>query len=252
GLQKKAEQLAQGNDGGKKDGGKKSDEDGKKLSESEVKELTDKASDLASKDESKRKKAEKAFDEKLGKDMREQLQKEIEKAKQGMGEGLTPEQQRQLAEKLKGKKGNRDSGNSDTLSNIGGGEDTSALPSAMESDPRNKAKAAELQLEDLKKQKYGPLRDALKWTPEEYERFLVDAEKRVKKLQEEADKFEETTRNASGPPSIMPGGAVKIEGRDNVVAPGGIKAGSTFAPAEFAAPRDRFRDLMKKLDRNKR
>ena len=74
----------------------------------------------------------------------------------------------------------------------GGGDPTAPLLEAMKEDARNRAKSAELQLEQFEKNKTNDklLKD-LGMTPEEYARFLDDFKKETAKLKKEADDLDQ-------------------------------------------------------------
>ena len=113
--------------------------DDRKLSEQELKELTEKARDLNSKDDAKRKAAEKAFDDKLGKESREKLQDELKKREDDFNKQFSEKEKNDLKKKI-------DEAAKDTPgvgkgpitkhANTPGASSEPPLP-AMEDDPRN-------------------------------------------------------------------------------------------------------------------
>jgi collagen type III alpha len=236
GLQKKGDDIAK--DENAKKGGKDQDGKGRELSEAEIEELMKKLPDLASDDPEKRKAAEKAFDEKLGKETREQLQKEIEKRKKEI-EKFDPEKLNDLKDKVARE------------AKTGGGSDNTPPKPATEADPRNKAKAAQLQLEQFEKERFGTLPDRLKWTPEQYKEFLDQVANRTKKLEVEAEKFAEAKRAELGKPTIATADGGKVGDRDHVVSPGVTNSGPSFAPPGFDKAREKFFEAAKKLGENK-
>ncbi|HVL15522.1 MAG TPA: hypothetical protein VM529_23330, partial [Gemmata sp.] len=181
------------------------------LSEQELRELLDLARDLTSEDEQKRKQAEQALDDKLGKAARERIQDEIRKR--------IPREE--------------------------------PPAKTAETDPRNKARAAQLQLEEFERQRNGAVPENLKWTDKEYEEFLAKLRERAERLGREADKHEEAMRNSTPTPTLTPGGAEKVDERANVVKPDGVKAGSGLPPPGFNDALDKFRRGVNKIDRNR-
>jgi hypothetical protein len=253
-IQKKAE--ARDKDAqAKKDAGTKGGKgEERKLSEAELKELVEKARDLTSDNQQKREAAEKQFDDKLGKESREQLQKELEKRKKELDDLVNdPKQREELKKQLEQARKDRKDGKGDSseLAKTGGGADNTPPPSAMESDPRNKLKAAQLQLEDFKREQYGTVPERLNWTPEQYKKFLDDLENRVQKLEKEVESYEEARRAELGKPTIKLDSAGKVDEAKNVVDPVGRKGGAGFAPPGFADPVNKFREAAKKLGQNK-
>ena len=98
-AKKRLEELQ---DQARKDAEKQGKESGKgrELTKEEIKELTEKAGDLNSKDDDKRKAAEKAFDDKLGKDGREKIKEEMKKHQDELNNKFGPEQQNELQKKI--------------------------------------------------------------------------------------------------------------------------------------------------------
>jgi hypothetical protein len=227
----------------------------RKLSEAELDKLVEQARDLTSGDNQKRAEAEKALDEQMGKEAREQLQEEMEKRKKELDDTLKdPEQREALKKKIEEqvKKDRKNSkGDSSQLATTGGGEDSSTAKSATENDPRNRLKAAQLQLENFKREQYGVVPDRLNWTPDEYDGFLKNLENRVRRLEKEAEAHEEALRNAPAKPTIAIGGAEKVGERENVVSTPGLKGGAGLAPPGFAEPVDKFRKAAQKIGQNK-
>ena len=143
-LQNKIDDVA------KKDAGKKNG-----LTKEDIESLAKKAGDLNSMDETKRKEAEKALDDALGRDAREELQKEMKK-QASTGQKGPIDLKKQIEDEMRRQRSPADP----------------PLP-AMEDDPRNRAKTAQLQLEEFEKNRYNnDLHERLGWKPGEYEEFL--------------------------------------------------------------------------------
>jgi hypothetical protein len=232
----------------KKDG----DGTGKKLTPEEIAELAKKAGDLNSKDDAKRKEAEKAFDDKFGEEARKQLQEEM--AKQPPKDPADPKEQQDLRDKLNDLTKNNPPGQSpapggDDIKGQGpGGSGELAKP--LEDDPKNRAKTAQLQLEDFEKNRYNKeLQDRLGWTQEDMDRFLKNWGDHVERLQQQAD---EADRN---PPQPQPAPAgeprFKIDSGGKVepttTGPkGAAGSGAVFAPPGFEEARKRFQQELDK------
>src|SRR5439155_1268364 len=136
-MKKKADELAKNNPPKKENG-----PGGKKVDPKEVEKALD---DLNSDDPNKREQAKKNLDEMLGKDADEMA-----------------------------KKGGAEVDNDGNI-NPKGGDPTVPLREAMKEDARNRARSAELQLENFEKNKNNKdLHDAAGMTPEQYKKFLDD------------------------------------------------------------------------------
>lgn len=228
-----------------KENAKKDDQatKGKEPSEEEIESLTKQAKDLQSKDDKTREQAEKALDEKLGKENREKLQEQMKNQKPG-----DKEQEQKLKEEIEKQAKERAKKEHDPK---GGGVGTGALTKeAMEEDARNRLKTAELQLEQFEKKRYD---EAFKrkqgFTDAEYEKFLRDYERYVEKMREDAKKGVASgdkappagTPEAGGP--ITAGGAGKVEGRPGTTSATGT--GTTLEAPGFEGLKSKFQDLIK-------
>ncbi len=124
--------------------------------------------------------------------------------------------------------------------------------SALEDDPRNRAKAAELQLENFEKNRYNrDLQDRLGWKPEEYERFLEAQRKRVEQLQKEAETFDPQAKKPvvppSGPATINGNSGQKVETRNNGTKGNANGTGAVTAPPGFEDAKKLFEKAIEKI-----
>jgi hypothetical protein len=246
-LKNKIDEIAKKDDG--KDGAK-----GKELTPEEIADLAKKAQDLNSKDEQKRREAEKALDEKIGKDAREKLQEQMKNQPP-----MTPEEQDKLKKEIdeiaKNMRG-AGKGPIDPKQHKGPGASLDDPKAAMEDDPRNRAKTAQLQLQEFEKHLYDKdLHEKLGWTPEQYERFVKDYEKRVKQLQEEAAAHEEALKNQPEPKpgdgKYNPGGANKVDAVGPKSKVEGSTSGAAVAPPGFDKSREDFLKAIEALKQKK-
>ena len=235
-LKKKAEEMA------KKDG------KGRELTKEEMKELIEKARDLNSPDEGKRKEAEKAFDDKVGKEAREKIQDEIKKREDQFKKDFGPKEKEDLQNKIDDIAKNTPGAGKGPITkhdNVPGASSDPLKP-AMEDDPRNRAKTAQLQLEEFEKNRYNrDLLDRLKWTDREYEDFLKKQRERVEQMSKEADAYEEALRNQ--PKSALPdakfnstAAAGKVDSRSNNTKVDATGGGAAVPPPGFGGARDKF------------
>jgi collagen type III alpha len=245
-LKKKAEEAA-----------KKNGQDGKKaddLTPEEVADLVKKANDLNSKDEKARRAAEEALDEEIGKDAREKLQEELKKQPP-----MDPKQVDELAKKITAMARSEElRRRMEEQRRIDEDLRRREAEKAKEdpADPRNKAKTAELQLEEFEKHRGDrDLLERLKWTDEKMTEFLEAQRKRVEELQKEAAAFEDELRKN---PPTTPGATIpadtgegKLSYRPNATTSGGTTSGATFAPPGFDDAKKRFLEAAKKLDPKK-
>jgi hypothetical protein len=223
-AQKKLDELRKQLEGKKDDGPPK----GKEPTKEEIEELVKKAQDLNSPDEAKRKEAEKFLDEKIGEEARKKLQEEMKKK-----DMMPPDPDRLKREMEEW--------------NQGPGRGT-ANKGPMESDPKNRAKTAQLQLDEFKKDEN---RDRIKkqkdWTDAEYDKFIKDMERYVEQLKKAADKpapAPAPTPKDPKDPVFNPGTAGKVDGPRGTGDAG--VGGPTVAPPGFEDLRKRFNDALKK------
>ncbi len=278
-----------GGDQTKKDG-----QAGDKLSPEEVADLKNKLDDLASPDDAKREQAEKQFDEKVGKENREKLQEDLRKQKdaaakeaavkkEGMPERKLSEQEtrdlqekardldspdegkRQAAEQMFDEKLGKESREkiqnevkrrNEELNKRLGGPDANELPPAAPDNPQNKAKTAQLQLEEFEKNRYNKdLQEKLGWNQQQMDEFLEAQRRRVHQLETEKDAHEEDLQKRSvpaGPPIIKAGGAGKVETRPSIGSGEGASgSGAVFAPPGFEKAAQKFLEAKSKLQQKK-
>ena len=218
----------------------KNGDKGRELTKEEMKELIEKARDLNSPDEGKRKEAEKAFDEKVGKEAREKIQEEIKKRDDQFKKDFGPKEKEDLQNKIddiaKHTPG-AGKGPIDKHANVPGAS-TDPLKPAMEDDPRNRAKTAQLQLEEFEKHRYDKdLHDKLGWTPEDYRRFLERQRELVEQRTKEAEAFDEALRTSRSRRclirSLMTGSGGKVGSRDNGTKVEGTGSGAAVPPPGF-------------------
>ncbi|MBA4186582.1 MAG: hypothetical protein C0467_01050 [Planctomycetaceae bacterium] len=256
-MKKKAEELAKkdskdtGNGG--KDG-KDGNEKGKELSKEEVDELAKKAGDLNSKDDKKREDAEKAFDEKLGKENRKKIQDELNK--QPPKDPTDPKEQDDLRRKIEeqAKKDPPGKGKKSDDFTPGGGATNDPPQPEDPSDPKNKLKSAQLQLEEFEKNRYNKdLQDKLGWTQQQYDEFLKAQAERVKQLEAEQAKQDESMKELpkAGAPTIKASGGGKVETLPTNLGTGASGTGAVFAPPGFEDAKKRFAEEMRKLQQKK-
>jgi hypothetical protein len=251
-AQKKLQDMMKNNPGTKDTSSAQQPSEGKRLSPEELTQLQEQLKDLNSPDEQKRRNAEKQLDEKLGQNAREQLQEQL-KNQQGKN---TPKQEEELKQKLEELAQNtpgRGKGPIDPKQpRQAPGASTESPQAAIEDNPSNRAKTAQLQLEEFEKHRYDRnLHERLGWTQQQYEEFLKAQEERVRQLAKEAEAYEATQRNSpqppTGPPSITAGGAGKVDTRPGVSSVTGSTSGATFAPPGFEDARKRFAEEAAKL-----
>lgn len=166
---------------------------GKQPSAEELQKWADKAKDLNSPDQGKREAAEKEFDDKFGKEAREQLQKDMRDPKK------VEEAQKKFQEMAK---------NINKDIRTGGGAGRGQEGSRHEGDPRNRLKSAELQLKTFEEYRNNKeLQNKLGYTQEEYDQFLKSYQQRVAQMREEVAKQDqpETAPAPSGPAALQVG-----------------------------------------------
>ncbi|VTR96500.1 Uncharacterized protein OS=Singulisphaera acidiphila (strain ATCC BAA-1392 / DSM 18658 / VKM B-2454 / MOB10) GN=Sinac_6530 PE=4 SV=1 [Gemmata massiliana] len=233
-LKKQLEKQQAGKNG--KDG------KGKEPSKEELADLMKKAQDLQSKDKDTREKAEKDLDNKLGKENREKLQKELEDKKPG-GD---PQQDEKLKEQLEQMAKEPSNQSHEPTQN---GPGSSPPPKgAMEEDPQNRLKTAELRLEDFERKRYDEeFQKKQGFSEAEYKKFLDDYTKHVENLRKEAN--QPAGNKPPQPGSSEPGGPI-LGGGGNKVAPSakldssGTGGGSTVAPPGFENSKNKFQKLI--------
>lgn len=240
-----------------------------KVNPDELKALAEKARDLLSTDPQKRQDAERALDEKLGREWRQQLQQQLQqqatptpqsddpKVQQAQQEELQrrlEELARQQAQRSEvpptGPGRTRGRIDLDKFLPRGGVQDDPPLPE-MEADPRHRARTAALQLQEFERQRSNEeLLRRLGWSAEDYERFLEAQRQYVEQLQREAQLYEEKLsppRTAPpGTPTIRAGGAGKLESRPGATAGTGGVGTAPVAPPGFEQASERFFEELRK------
>ncbi len=244
-AQDAAAKRAQPGDGQKQPGD--DDPDGQKPPSAEdIAKWKQKADDLNSTDAAKKKAAEEAFDKAVGKEAREQLQKDLADMKTG-----TPELQQAARDRLQNraekaadaaKKQDRRQAGPSQGSDAAGGK-------PLDADPRNRLKSAELQLKTFEDQKGNlDLKQRLGYTDEQYERFLASYRKAVEQQRAEVTRAEaDAVKTPKGPAAIQVGGGSggrEVKGKaDNGV---GTGAGPGTAAAGFADAQRKFAEAAAK------
>ncbi|MBX9623159.1 MAG: hypothetical protein K2X82_05040 [Gemmataceae bacterium] len=196
-IREKAEQMAKGDTPPK----------GKPISPEEQAELAKKLQDLNSKDDTTRQAAEKALDDKIGKENREQLQEAMN----------DPQKAAELQQKLKEMAEKGPAGANDPTGRTpkGTGPSTVPLNPEAKADARNRARSAELQLERFEKNRENQeFRDRLGMSDDEYDAFLKRWRKETALRQKEADDLEkaDVPPAPTGPVENV-GGGRKVEQR---------------------------------------
>jgi hypothetical protein len=230
-AQKKVEDLKKklGGEKGNKPGDHTAESKGNQPTAEEANELMKKAQDLNSPDEKTRADAEKALDDKIGEQNRKQLQEELKNQKPDK-----PKDPEELKRELE-KKWQAGRGGSQPL-----------LP-GTEDDKDNRLKAAELQLEQLEKNKEW-VKDKKGWTDAEYDKFMKGLSDRVERMRTEARNpmpVAPAPGEASKDRPLTPGGGGKVESKTASDRDAG-DGGRTVAPAGFEDARKQFQDLLKK------
>jgi hypothetical protein len=233
-AQKKLEDIKKQMEGkDKKDGKDKGGEPKpKEPSPEELKDLVEKAKDLNSPDDKKRKAAERELDDKIGEENRKKLQEEMRDKKQP-----DPKQQ---ADDLKEKMEEWRQGLGRGTPNKGRMKDL-----------RDEIESAELNLKNFESDEYRKkLQSSKGWTDAEYDDFLNKYRKYAEGLKKEADNLDKPApAPMPGEPgrTFSPGGGRKVE----ATGPGGVTTGSgtTAAPPGFEKAREPFEKALKKKNR---
>ena len=202
------------------------------------------AEDLKSADPKTREAAEQAFDKEVGKEAREQLQKQMQDP--NADDPAKAEAARKLAEQA--------ARNRNTKEWRPGGAGGGMEEKLFDGDPKNRLKTAELRLQDFEKNKYNKeLHDKLGYTREQYEQFLKAYEERVARLRDEVEKpaVKENTPLPAGAASLKVGegsGGKKTELRGDGTKAAGSSAAGT-APPGYSDAQKRFAEEAAKLKR---
>lgn len=213
------------------------------------KELEGALNDLNSKDDAKRQAARDQLDKTVGEQARrqaEQLQNDL-KSGDPQREARAREQLEQLKQQAEQMaKNNPPEGKGrgkDSDFKQGGNLDPNNAK-AMDDDPRNRARSAELTLDQFERNRYNrDLQDRLGWTQEQYDRFLADYRREVARLQRDADDANRAPPPQAGPPprpiDINNGG--RIGGTASGPGTAGV-GGPTFSAPGFEDAMRRFRE----------
>ncbi|WP_439620920.1 hypothetical protein [Gemmata sp.] len=256
GGEPKTKEGATGEPKGKDGKGGDAKDKGKELTKDDIAELAKKAGDLNSKDDKKRAEAEKEFDKKIGKEAREELQKEFAK-QQPMGDPADPKGQDDLKKQIEEQaRKNPPKGKGDKTDEFTPGGGASAEPPKPEdpTDPKNKLKTAQLQLEEFEKNRYNKdLQDKLGWTQEQYDAFLKAQAERLQQMQKETAKQDEEARTAPPPgdPTIKLGTGGKVETLGPGFGTGPTGTGAVYSPPGFEDAKKRFAEELRKLQQKK-
>lgn len=250
-LKQQAEQLAknqqaksgpEGQPDPKQKGQPDPKQKGKELTKKEVDDLVKKAGDLTSEDPKKREAAEQEFDQKLGKENREKIQDALKKQQNQKGtDEQAAKEARKRVEEMANKGEPKDDGRRSSP-----GQKPETINPALEDNPANRLKSAELQLEKFKRNKDNKeVLDRLKWTPEQYEEFLRSYEKEVDRLRAEATKPEVPPELPvpPGPPTgnVNDGGRVGARQSGGPGSPMLGGGGGAFVPPGFDKALEGFR-----------
>ena len=218
------------------------------LSKEDVEKLAQQAKDLASTDEAKRKAAEEAFDKKVGKDVRDRLQKEMKDL--NSDDPKTREDARKrLEEMAKSLPPGSDERSKDWRP---GGSKPDRKGKPLGDNPANRLKTAKLQLQQFEKNKQNKeLLDKLGYTDEEYKDFLKSYEEMVKRLRDDVAKGGEQpkTELPTGPAPLKVGegsrGSALEKRGDGTNAQGGA-AGTGTAPPGYSDAQRKFAEEVSK------
>ena len=214
----------------------------KEPTKEQIEKLSQAAKDLDSPDAGKKKTAEEQLDKSVGKDAREQLQKDLKEL-----QGDDPKKSQEARDRLEKMAKEWQPGNGSK------GQDGKPLVD----NPENRLKSAELQLNDFKKYKGDKnfLRDN-NMSDAEYEKFLKGYEEMVDRKRKDADdaKLNPLQARPQGPGTVGANdgssGRVKA-GPTAGTAPGA--AGPSFAPPGFSdAQRDFAKDARDAIEQSKK
>jgi len=206
---------------------------GKELSKEETERLAEKLKDLNSPDEVKRKQAEKALDDKIGEQARKELQEAMKDPKKA------EELKKKLDELAKKGGSNVDDDGKFNPKNGAGGDPTIPVREAMKEDAHNRARTAQLQLENFEKNKDNKgIQRELNMTPEEYQAFLDRFRKHAEQLKKEADDLENADPSKPVPPTRNVSGGTRVESKGGVGGAGAAGGPSVAAPGYADALRE--------------
>ncbi len=223
--------------------GEKNRKDIEQAQKKEQEQLEQMEKDLKSPDKEKREAAEKKRDE-----LKKQAEQAAQEAQEAMKDLDSKDPMKQQAAR-------------DKLDKLLGEERRKQVEKVLESqkqagkpideDPRNRAKSAELQLEEFEKNKDNKeLLERLGWTEQQYEQFLADQRKRLEELQKEAQEVARENENpkpAPGPATIKTDDGGKVEARDNGAKADAASTSGGIAPPGFSNAKKKFLDDYNKL-----
>jgi collagen type III alpha len=242
-----------------------------------LRQMVDKARDLTSDDPAKRRAAEELFDKTVGKDNREQLQKDLrdpqkrEEARrtldaldlvarmQDLQDMKSDDPQKaeaarkRMAEWAKNRPPPGPPLPKPKDFRVGGEGSRGQEGSLHQDDPRNRLKTAELQLKSFEENRHNKeLQNKLGWTQEEYDRFLAEQQKRVAQMRDEVARQERqgVEPQPTGPPTLRVGegsGNRKLETRSDGTTTTSGGAGPGTAPAGYSEAQRRFAEEAAKL-----
>lgn len=221
--------------------GKKGDEraDGKKMTKEEMDEMAKKMNDLASKDDAKRKAAEKDLDDKIGEENRKKLQEIAQDMQSGDPKKQQDAKDRlgKLADEIKGPRG-------------GSGEERARQRQLLD-DAKKRLESSQLQLVDFEKNRDNKdLHEKLGWSQGDYDRFLKGVEQRVAEEAKEVAAAEQDLLKPLPPPGAATqnvSGANKVAGRkgDDGKA---VVGGTVFAPPGFSDAARKYKEDAARLN----
>lgn len=220
----------------------------KELTEQEKKDIADAAKNLNSNDETDRKAAEQKIDQMIGKDKREEFQKDLKDL-----QGDDPQKAQQAREKLEkmaeAAKNQQPGKTTDDLNKRGGPANYDKAGKPIEDNPENRWKTADLNLKKFKELRENP--EFLKesgYTPEQYDKFLRGYEDMVNRTRETLDRerLNPTPEQPLGAAQIKnDAGGDRVKGRTEGAAVGG-SGGVSVAPTGFSEAQRRFAEAAAK------
>ena len=224
---------------------------GKELSQAEKDDLKNRLDDLNSPDDAKRKAAEEEFDKKVGEENRKTLQ-EAMKSQPGDARRKAEEAKKSFDEMAKkaGGGGNEADGNTTPM---GAGSPDTKLADAIKENAKNRAKSAELQLEQFEKNQFNKdLQEKLGWSQDQYDQFLDGYRKEVERLKKDAIvEPADATPPPPPPPAVNVGTGGKVEPRPTTAPSAAGVGGPAFAAPGFADAMKRFQEGATKVSPRK-
>jgi hypothetical protein len=217
----------------------------------QIEKLAEKAKDLTSNDPDKRAAAEKELDRQIGQKQREKLQKDLQDLQSN-----DPEKAADARKRLENKLRDQMATNQPSKEfRPGNGDSRGQKGEPLKDDPRNRLKTAQLRLNQFEKNKHNKdLLDKLKYTPEQYEKFLEEYRQRVSQLREQVEKQEKQAAQPqpSGPPTLNVNQGTngqKLETRPDKTDTATGSAGPGTAPPGYSDAQRKFAEEAAKLRR---